>query len=213
MRTTRALAALTLTLTLGLAGCADDGAADDGGNSRGETSATEHNDTDVTFATDMMQHHAQALQMVDMTVGRDLDPDFEEITTAIRDAQGPEIETMTDWLQDWNEEVPSTVRDHVNSHDGDEGTDEGMAGMDGMDDTGMEMPGMMSPEDMTSLENAPDSEFQDMWLTMMIEHHEGAIEMARTEQSEGKYAPAVELADDIAAAQETEIETMRAMVS
>ena len=212
MRINRALVALTLGLTLTLSGCSndDDGSASDGGSSRGETSATAHNDADVAFATQMMQHHAQALQMVDMTVGRDLDPEFEELTEAIRAAQGPEIETMSDWLQDWDEEVPATVRDHVNS---DDGHSEGMDGMEGMDDTGMGMPGMMSQDEMNALEDAPDSGFQDMWLTMMIQHHEGATEMAATEQSEGQYAPAVDLADDIAAAQTAEIETMRALLS
>lgn len=210
MRTTRALAALFFALTLALAGCSNDDndpSMRDGGHMRGGTSSTEHNDADVAFATEMIQHHAQALQMVDMTVGRDLDPDFEKLTIAIRDAQGPEIETMSDWLQDWDEEVPSTVRDHVNSHDGD-----GDGSMGHMGDTGMGMPGMMSQGDMDALADAPDAGFQSMWLAMMIEHHEGAIEMARTEQSEGKYEPAVELADDIEAAQSVEIETMRTLV-
>ncbi len=213
MRITPALTALTLTLTLGLAGCSNDDTNDsamrDGTQMRDDSSATGHNNTDVEFATEMIQHHAQALQMVDMTVGRDLDPQFEELTVAIRDAQAPEIETMADWLQEWDEKVPSTVRDHVNSHGGG-----GMHGMDGMsDDTGMGMPGMMSEDDMDHLADASDASFEDMWLTMMIEHHEGAIEMAQLEQNEGEYAPAVKLADDIEASQSVEIDTMRALLS
>ena len=47
------------------------------------------------------------------------------------------------------------------------------------------MPGMMTAEDMDALQKASDEEFQGMWLEMMVEHHQGAMEMAETEQSEG----------------------------
>ena len=95
-----------------LSGCGDDspGGDNDTGNAR-----TDHNDADVAFASDMIQHHAQALAMVDLTVGRDLDPEVEALAEAIRAAQGPEIETMTDWLTEWDEPIPATVRDHVNA--------------------------------------------------------------------------------------------------
>src|SRR5688500_4481166 len=114
MRTTRALAALTVGFSLLLAGCGDDEPAADteSGNTR-----TDHNDADVVFATEMIQHHSQALAMVDLTVGRDLDPAFEGVVEAIRMAQAPEIETMTDWLTQWGEPIPATVRDHVNAED------------------------------------------------------------------------------------------------
>ena len=68
---------------------------------------------------------------------------------------------------------------------------------------------MMTAEDMDALENASDAEFQDMWLDMMIEHHEGAIEMAQTEQEEGQFKDAVDLAGQIIDAQKQEIETMK----
>jgi uncharacterized protein (DUF305 family) len=48
---------------------------------------------------------------------------------------------------------------------------------------------------------------------MMIEHHEGAIEMAQTEQEAGEYSPAISLAEEIEAAQAAEIETMQALLS
>jgi uncharacterized protein (DUF305 family) len=199
MRTPRALAALALSL--GLGGCGDDQANDAG------TGSSDHNTTDVEFATDMIQHHAQALAMVDMAVGRDLAPEFTDLVEAIRMAQGPEIETMTDWLQDWGEPVPATVRDHVNADDG-HGDGEHMDG----DDTGMDMPGMMSEDAMSDLGGASDAAFQDMFLAMMIEHHEGAVEMAQQEQEDGRFPPAVELAEQIEAAQTAEIEAMREML-
>ena len=205
MRTTRALAALTLATGLLLAGCGDDEPGDD---TQTSNNSADHNETDVAFASDMIQHHAQALAMVDLTVGRDLAPEVEALAEAIRAAQGPEIETMTDWLTQWGEPIPATVRDHVNADD-----DHDMEGMEEGDDMGMDMPGMMSEEEMADLEDASDSEFQDVFLTMMIEHHEGAIEMAEHEQEDGKYQPAVTLAEQIETGQAAEIETMQGLRS
>lgn len=202
MRTNRALAAVICGVTLLLAGC---------GNSTGtatKTSPTGHNDADVAFATGMIQHHAQALSMVDLTLGRDLDPKAEQLAEDIRAAQAPEIEAMADWLQDWDEPIPATVRDHVNA-------DNHGSGHGSMDepDTGMDMPGMMSSEDMAELEQASDAEFQDMWLSMMITHHEGAVEMAQAEQTDGRHEPAITLAKDIEKSQTAEIDAMHALVS
>ena len=204
-RVTRALAATTLGLGLTLtAACSSED-----GDSKGTppVSSTQHNEADVAFASGMLQHHAQALSMVDLTRGRPLDREVEQLAEEIRQAQAPEIETFAEWLTEWDEEVPETVRDHANAgHDGDGmGDVQGMDGMDGMD-------GMMSAADMEALRDAPDRTFQTMWLEMMVEHHEGAVEMAEVETQEGRYAPAVDLAGDIAASQTEEIETMRSLL-
>lgn len=201
----RALAALgILTVLLGAAACgADDDRQDVTRNS------AEPNEADVAFASDMIQHHAQALSMVDLTRGRELNPAFGELVEAIQAAQAPEIETMTTWLTEWGEEVPATMRDHVNSG---HGSAPG-AGMEGMDHGDMaDMPGMMTAEQMQELADAPAGAFEDLWLTMMIEHHEGAVEMARTELDEGSYGPARELAQTIIDTQESEIEQMRELL-
>lgn len=203
---TRTLGAVALTLLLG-AGVTACGEDTTDAASQTEVSTTEHNDADVAFASDMITHHAQALSMVDLTLKRDLDPEVQALAEDIRDAQGPEIETMADWLTQWGEDVPETMRDHVNSgHD--------MGDMsDNMDDMGHDdMPGMMTSEDMDALENASDAEFQDMWLEMMIDHHEGAIEMAETEQEDGQFKDAVDLAGQIIDAQQQEIDTMQSLL-
>jgi uncharacterized protein (DUF305 family) len=205
-RTTRALGALTLTLGLGfgLSACGNDDKSGD--DTSAEVSTTEHNDADVAFASDMLQHHAQALSMVDLTQERILDPDVQALAEQIREAQGPEIETFTDWLTDWDEEIPETMRDHANAGHGDGEMGDSMEGMD------TDMPGMMTADDMTALENAPDAEFQTMWLEMMIEHHTGAVDMAATEESDGQYKAAVDLAKDIQTSQTEEIETMKGIL-
>lgn len=203
-RTTRALSALTLTAALALtaAACGNDDAST---GTASEVSTTEHNDADVEFASNMLQHHAQALAMVDLTIDRPLDPEVLQLAEQIRDAQAPEIETFTDWLSDWDEEVPETVRDHSNAgHDMD---DMG----DSMNDENM--PGMMTSDDMGALEDASDAEFQTMWLEMMIEHHEGAVEMAKAEQGDGQFKPAIDVAGNIVESQTGEIETMKGLMS
>jgi uncharacterized protein (DUF305 family) len=203
---TRALSAFAFTLALGagLTACGDDTSD---ATRKAEVSTTEHNDADVTFAGDMITHHAQALSMVDLTLERDLDPEVQALAEDIRDAQGPEIETMADWLTEWGEDVPETMRDHVNGgHDMDDMSDN-------MDDMGHDdMPGMMSADDIDELENSADAEFQDMWLEMMIEHHEGAVEMAETEQAEGQFKDAVDLAGQVIRNQTAEIDTMKELL-
>lgn len=202
IRPMRALRATTigLTLTLLVAACGN------GSDTGPELSTTEHNAADVAFATDMLQHHAQALSMVDLTLERTLDPEVQALAEEIRDAQAPEIETFTDWLIDWDEEIPATMRDHVNAPGAGDDMSDSMAGMDS------DMPGMMSSADMSSLKNASDATFQTMWLEMMVEHHQGAVQMARTEQETGRFRAAVELAQTIASSQSEEIDTMQDLI-
>lgn len=150
------------------------------------------NEADVAFATEMIWHHSQALQMVDIAMDRQLDPEVQALADDIKAAQAPEIETMSGWLEDWDQPVP----------DGKEMTDH----------TGMDMPGMMSGEDMQALEDVRGEAFQEMWLTMMIKHHEGAIEQAEAEQEKGEFAPAIELANEIKATQQAEIDKMQMLL-
>ncbi|MBZ5740318.1 DUF305 domain-containing protein [Nocardioides mangrovi] len=212
-RTTRRAAALVLALTTGLtlAACGSDDSDADASPSATHTDADGqvHNDADVAFATEMIPHHAQAVQMVAMTRGRPLDPAVRRLAEDIRAAQTPEIETMVDWLTAWGEDVPATSMDHAHAGHGSDGMDGmDMSGTDGMDD----MPGMMSTEEMQDLSDASDDAFQDMWLRMMIEHHEGAIEMAGTESEDGVYDDALALADSIATSQQREIDTMQGLL-
>src|SRR5512145_76267 len=191
MRFPRTLAAAAAALTLTVAGCSA---------SESSTDGKAYNDADVDFASDMIQHHAQALQMVDLTLGRKLDAEVVTLTEQIRTAQAPEIEKMADWLEDWDQPVPETSRDHANAHAQEHGESVEM-------DT--DMPGMLSAKELESLESASGPEFQTMWLEMMIEHHEGAVEMAEVQVEEGSNAKAVALAEDIISTQEREISTMQ----
>ncbi|HRI94776.1 MAG TPA: DUF305 domain-containing protein [Nocardioides sp.] len=195
-------------LTTAACGGDHDSSAD--GVGRGsEDARSNHNAADVAFATDMIQHHAQALSMVDLTMDRTLDPEVQALAESIRAAQAPEIELMADWLVDWGEEIPATMRDHTHAgHDMGDMDDMGES-LDGLDH---DMPGMLSPEELDALQDAPDPEFQTRWLESMIEHHEGAVEMARTAQDDGAYAPAIDLAGSIIESQSAEINQMKELI-
>ncbi|WP_197984330.1 DUF305 domain-containing protein [Aeromicrobium sp. CFBP 8757] len=148
-----------------------------------------HGDADVAFVQQMVPHHEQAVEMADMAERADASADVKALAAQIKAAQGPEIATMKTWLDDWD--VPS---------------DDGGHGMGAMGD------GMMSDSDMTELGTLSGAAFDQEWLTMMIEHHEGAVAMARTELADGQDARAKKLARQIIAAQQAEIATMKGLL-
>lgn len=207
-RTRFAALALALGSPLLLTACGgeEDSAAD-------IPESAEFNAADVDFASGMIPHHAQALVMVDMAEGRDISPETADLMERIEAAQAPEIEQMTGWLEEWDQPVPDlgdmsgmgsdemSDMDHGDMDHGD---------MDGMAEDGMT--GMMSAEDMAELDAAEGSAFEQMWLSMMIEHHEGAVEMAEVELEEGEYADALALAESIIDSQEAEIAEMEALL-
>ncbi|MEV0634500.1 DUF305 domain-containing protein [Streptomyces sp. NPDC050619] len=203
-----ALAATTAVAALALAACGGDGGHDMGSmesdsspststSASASAEAGEHNKADVDFATEMIQHHRQAVEMADMAAKGASSQEVKDLATKIKGAQDPEIKTMSGWLTSWGEEVPEDMS----------------SGMPGMDhDMSSGMPGMMSGEDMDKLEKASGTEFDKMFLDMMVQHHEGAIEMAKGEKADGEYGPATKLADDVITAQTAEIEQMNKML-
>ncbi|CAI9418038.1 hypothetical protein HIDPHFAB_03170 [Nocardioides sp. T2.26MG-1] len=182
------LAASGLTLTA----CGDDTSGDSDGQAQSSDTATSFNDADVTFAQQMIPHHQQAVEMAQMADGRATSAEVKELAENIEAAQGPEIETMTNWLEEWGQEVPSGDMEHGDMGHG-----------------GGDMAGMMDDEQMSDLEDAMGGSWDQMFLEMMIEHHEGAIEMAETEVDEGESPEAVALAEKIITDQQAEIALMQ----
>jgi uncharacterized protein (DUF305 family) len=162
------------------------------------TTAGAHNAQDVSFAQGMIPHHQQALEMARLADGRAASGAVKDLAARIEKAQDPEIRTMTGWLKAWGEEVPEAGggMDHSAS---------GHSGMSGMS-------GMMGAEDMAGLEKSEGKAFDTKFLTLMVEHHEGAVEMATTEKSKGRYGPAKAMADDIVTAQNAEIKEMNKLL-
>jgi uncharacterized protein (DUF305 family) len=195
-----ALATAAIIALAGLAACGNDENNTSSGTSS-DQSGVGFNKADVTFATSMIPHHQQALEMVDLTSGRTLDPAVQALADQIESAQAPEIDTMSGWLTDWGKRVPSAAGSDDDSHD-----------MGGMDMGSDEMPGMMGADEMTGLGQASDAAFQDMWLRMMVRHHQGAITMAKTELEHGSFEPAKKLAQSIIDGQQGEIDQMNRLL-
>ncbi|MDF3142518.1 MULTISPECIES: DUF305 domain-containing protein [unclassified Streptomyces] len=204
-RAALATTAVTAALVLAACGGTDHSDTASGGHtspsaSAGATAdaaAGAHNDQDVSFAQGMIPHHQQAVQMADMAAGRASSAAVKDLASRIQKAQDPEIRTMSGWLKAWGEDVPSAMpgMDHSGGHSGGSGGSGDMAGM-------------MDQKDMDELMKASGKAFDTLFLTMMVEHHEGAVEMATAEKTKGQYGPATKLAGDVVTAQTAEIAEM-----
>jgi uncharacterized protein (DUF305 family) len=198
---TPATAILIVAGALALAGCgSDDPGSMPGMNHSSPTSTTtstagEHNDADAAFATAMIPHHRQAVEMADLALKTSKYAPVTQLATAIKGAQDPEIAQMSGWLTGWGKPVP-TPGMNPDGHD-----------------MGEPMAGMMTDQEMTDLAKATGTAFDRMWLQMMTKHHQGAVTMAITEQTAGKDARPVELAQKIQTDQNREIATMRQLLT
>jgi len=190
-----------------------------------------HNQADVMFAQHMIPHHQQAIEMSDVVLAKQgIDPRVVNLANQIKAAQGPEIQQMQSWLGQWGLptmpmtpglEMPGQSATPTQSGSpsptmmppsGMPGmprmpsqSQSGMPGMDGIT-------GMMSPEDMIALQNAQGVEASKLFLTQMIQHHQGAITMAQNEINTGQYPAAIALGRSIVSSQQQEINTMQAIL-
>jgi uncharacterized protein (DUF305 family) len=158
--------------------------------------AAAHNQADITFAQQMIPHHQQAVEMAMVARSHTGNQRILDLADQIQRAQEPEIQTMTAWLQTWGAPAPTSAM--------------GQDGMSGMDHGSM--PGSMSADDMAKLSAAKDTEFDRLWLQMMVSHHQGAIDMANTELRQGSSGDAKQLAQHIIDAQQAEITTMNGLL-
>jgi uncharacterized protein (DUF305 family) len=204
-----ALTATAVTAALVLAACGNDSGSNGSGSGHSSASSAAgaeadattgaHNAQDVSFAQGMIPHHQQALQMAKLAADRASSAEVKDLASRIEKAQDPEIKTMSGWLKSWGKDVPSS--------------DSSMESMPGMDDSAHSgMPGMMDSTHMDKLEKASGKDFDTVFLTMMIDHHKGAVEMATTEKNKGKYEPATSMADNIITAQTAEIAEMNKLL-
>jgi uncharacterized protein (DUF305 family) len=199
----RLLSALALTATVILSGCGSEAPESSPLPGDEPSASAEFNQADVDFAQDMIPHHQQALIMSDMALQAASTDELQALAQRIKDAQSPEIEQMTGWLDDWGQVVPDLeALGHMMMGHGD-------------DDASNDMPGMMTVQQMRQMNQlmvGGGLAFDQMWVQMMIVHHEGAIEMAQTQQAEGQSPDAIALAVAIEEAQTAEIAEMEQML-
>ena len=163
--------------------------------------AAPYNPADVHFLAGMIGHHAQAIQMAGWAPSRGASPSVRALCERIVVAQNDEIVFAQRWLREHGEYVPpADPRGHI---------------MPGMDHP-MLMPGMLTPEQMAQLDTARGTEFDRLFLTFMIQHHQGAIDMV--EQLLGAPGAAQDdnvwkFASDVHVDQITEIDFMSKMLA
>ncbi|GLY33386.1 DUF305 domain-containing protein [Kineosporia sp. NBRC 101731] len=212
-KTLNACLALPVIAGLLLSGCGSDdeptssspttstsSAASSAGSSAGSAEpGVGFNDADVTFASGMIPHHAQAVEMADLALTKASSAKVKDLAEKVKAAQAPEIQTLSGLLSSWNQPAPST---------------EGSDSMEGMDhgDAG-HADSMMTSEQMDDLEAASGADFDRMWVDMMIKHHEGAVAMGKTEVADGTDAQATQLAQTVIDAQTTEIAELKSLAT
>lgn len=157
---------------------------------------------DVEFMSHMIAHHAQAIAMAQWAPTHEAGPSVGRLAERIINAQQDEIVTMQQWLRDRNLPVPEPDPAGVRMK------------MDGAEHA-MLMPGMLTPDQMKQLGAARGPEFDRLFLTFMIQHHQGALTMvqhlfavsgAAQEQTIFKFA------SDVNVDQTTEVARMQRML-
>ncbi|MFI6501558.1 DUF305 domain-containing protein [Nonomuraea typhae] len=147
------------------------------------------NAADIRFMQDMVVHHRQALDMSLLAPTRAASEKVKGLASRIKDAQGPEIQYMSTWLQEQGQKVP----EHHAQHQG--------------------MPGMATPLQLEQLKAATGKAFDKLYLELMINHHQGAIKMTGQVLTGGTHIRVEELANDIGVGQTAEIRRMREMLA
>jgi len=157
---------------------------------------------DIDFMSGMIHHHAQAILIAGWAPSHGASPAVLRLTERIINAQKDEIVLMGNWLRDRNQVVP-------------EPNPAGMPmKMDGMDHI-MPMPGMLNADQLKQLDAASATDFDRLFLTFMIQHHRGAVEMVHTLFSAtgaGQDEMIFKFASDVEVDQSTEIRRMLQML-
>ena len=159
---------------------------------------------DVEFMQGMIGHHAQAVVMAGWAPGHGARSDVLVLAQRIDVAQRDEMAMMARWLRERSETVPDAkmMMEHA-----------------GMSMPGMEMkmmPGMLTPEQMAQLDKARGPEFDRLFLTFMMQHHQGALTMVEHLLSNNGAAQDPDIyrfATDVNVDQITEIERMKSMLA
>src|SRR5690606_25075534 len=156
------------------------------------------NEADVAFMRDMVMHHSQAVVMTDLAKTRAASGPVKGIAKRIAGAQRAEIDMMNLWLKRHGHE-PLMVPGAQGYQEG-----HGHGRRQGM-------PGMATQKQLDELAAASGAKFDELFLKLMITHHEGALTMSREVQRKGSDTRVQEIADEIIATQTAEITKMKAM--
>lgn len=161
-----------------------------------------YTEADIHFMSGMISHHAQAIAMARWAPTHGAGPSVRTLCQRIINAQTDEIINMQRWLADRGQPIP-------------EPDPNGMMMSMGGTEHRMLMPGMLTDAQMKQLDAARRAEFDRLFLTFMIQHHQGAITMVQ--ELFGSYGAGQDLlvfkfASDVNIDQTTEITRMEKML-
>lgn len=185
--------AASLTILLGV--CTTRAAA----QTAPDTGRFRYTAADVAFMSGMIHHHAQAVLMAGWAESHGAGPAVRTLCDRIVVAQRDEIALMQRWLRDRNLPVPEADPMH-----------DVMPGMEHL------MPGMLNGPQLAQLDSARGPEFDRLFLTDMIRHHQGAIAMVNellAAQGAGEEETVFRFSSDVYADQTTEIARMQRMLA
>jgi uncharacterized protein (DUF305 family) len=151
----------------------------------------------------MIAHHAQALVMSQLAPTHGASASVRTLTARIINSQNDEIQTMSAWLEARGQPVPQI---HI------EGTE---LSVEGVSHEMTMMPGMLTDEQIAELDSATEVEYDRLFLTYMIQHHSGAVQMVHELFATDGAAlddSVFKIASDIQADQTTEIRRMELML-
>jgi uncharacterized protein (DUF305 family) len=158
-------------------------------------------DADVEFMQGMIMHHSQAVEMTALIESHTENKDLRALGARISSSQSDEIAFMERWLATRGEPISMAMPD-----------------MPDMDKSGKPMalmPGMLSAEQMEALRKAKGAEFDRLFLTGMIQHHNGALIMVKdlfNTAGTGQDAQLFDFANDADNTQRAEIKIMQGML-
>ncbi len=161
-----------------------------------DIAVTAYSPADVVFMQDMIPHHHQAIEMAALVADRTNRPEVVDVAGRIDASQADEIAFMQQWLRERDENAPDPT-DHHGMH------------------TSHTMAGMATPEQMAELAASSGADFDRLFLTLMIRHHDGAVKMVEEllEQPGSAYDPVLfEFTSDITNDQTAEIERMNKLL-
>lgn len=161
---------------------------------------------DITFMQHMIVHHAQAVEMVDLLLTRGANKALQSLGKRISLSQADEIEMMKQWLRDHNQSTEMQM-DHAHMHHQHHGAANGDLPI---------MNGMLSPNQMKTLAKSTGKRFDYLFLTGMIQHHTGALDMVSELLAAGGAEQDPQLFDfitDIDNSQRAEIKIMQDMLA
>jgi uncharacterized protein (DUF305 family) len=160
---------------------------------------------DVEFMQGMVMHHGQAVEMTALIESHTENKDLRLLGARISQSQSDEMKFMKRWLEARGEPVSPTMPEMQGMN---------MSGMD-MSTHQMLMPGMLTPKQMAALRKAKGAQFDHLFLTGMIQHHNGALVMVKdlfNTAGAGQDAELFNFATDVDSGQRAEIKIMQTML-